>query len=348
MMMSLSSSQVTHSLEIFEVKPGHKVRLEVLKDLLPDAGTALFFGKLYKLDYIQLSKLLRSLFHTTVIDALLNEGDEHSHDLQNYIIDIVPDAELQSAGITAGQFTSPVAIGFLPELWEQLDVQIADSITKLVEALDGVLSTIQGKNGKMMFSTLYTLNKQRAGVLGAYKAQIKHPMVPNNLVVFDVSGSVNSGTVTAIVEEVVALAYKANASLAIVSDNTFLWDAGTFDADAVLEKAEYCGTHYETLSTLFDRDWATVITIADYDSAWTARDYLVKNCAGRIEQVLDISLVDRPTFLAECLGPLANAVRPLLVGNSGAVIGSRYHQPNPYSPDDEDEFDWDDEDDEDD
>ena len=323
--MTLRSDQVSDSLELFQLKPGTQVRMEVLRDLLPDASTALFFGKLYQLDYTQLSTLIRRLFNTSVIQALLNEGDEHSSELQSYIIDIVPDAELMSAGIVPAKFTSPTTHEFLPELWEMLEVEIADSIKGLVDSLDGVLSMVQGKYGTMLFSTLAHLNKQRQGVIGVYKAQIVHPMVPNNLVVFDVSGSMNASTVKRIVDEVVALAYKANASLAIVSDHTFLWDAGTFTSDLVLEKAEYSGTHYETLASVFNRDWATVITIADYDSGWTAKDYLSRHCTGRVQQVLDISLVNKPTFLAECVGMLADKVTPLLIGNSQHVLGyNRY------------------------
>lgn len=322
--MTLSSSQVSAQLELFEIKPGTKVRMEVLKDLLPDAQTALFFGKLYKLDYQQLSKLLTQLFRTTVVQALLAEGDQHSQDLQDYVITTVPAAELQQAGIVPAQFTNPVSHEFLPELWEQLEVEIADSIAKLVDALDGALTTVQGKYGAMFFGTLAKLNKQRQGVIGTYQAQIKHAHAPKNLVVFDVSGSMSEGTVKKIVEEVVALAYKANAALAIVSDHTFVWDPGTFSAEDVLAKAEYSGTHYETLASVFNEDWATVITIADYDSAWTAQDYLAKNCTGHVQQVLDISLVNRTTFLAECVGRLADKVTPLLVGSGRNVIGSNH------------------------
>lgn len=324
--MSLSSSQVDASLELFAVSPTVKVRMEVLRDLLPDPSTALFFGQIYKLDYSRLSALMRQLFQTTVIQALLNEGDQHSSELQDYIIDTVPDAELQSAGITPGQFTAPVSHEFLPELWEQLEVEVASSIQQLVDSLDGQLSLVQGKYGSMLFGTLAKLNKQRAGVIGTYAAQIKHKMVPNNLVVFDVSGSVSQPTAEKIIDEVVSLAYKANASLAIVSDETFIWDPGTFTRDDVMRKAKFGGTHYETLASVFDRDWATVITIADYDSAWTAREYLQNTCRGRIQQVLDISLVNRPTFLAECLGLLADEVKPLLVASSSNVLGSsRYY-----------------------
>ena len=323
--MSLSSSQVTSSLELFEIKPGVQVRMEVLKDLLPDANSALFFGKLYKLDYCQLSSLLSKLFRTSVIQTLLNEGDQHSTSLQDYIIDVVPEHELVAAGIVPASFTEDTTHEFLPELWDMLEVQIAESISKLVESLDGALNLVQGKNGTMLFSTLAKLNKQRQGVIGQYQAQIKHKPVQKNLVVFDVSGSVSRPTAQAIIDEVVALAYKANAALAIVSDRTFMWEPGTFASDDVMVKAEFNGTHYETLASVFNEDWATVITIADYDSSGGVPGYLRQHCTGRVQQVLDISLVNRPTFLSECIGQLADKVTPLLVGNSQYTLGSYRH-----------------------
>jgi hypothetical protein len=36
--------------------------------------------------------------------------------------------------------------------------------------------------------------------------------------------------------------------------------------------------------------------------------------------VLDVSLVGRPTFLAECVGQLADEVRPILTAAAGASL----------------------------
>lgn len=80
----------------------------------------------------------------------------------------------------------------------------------------------------------------------------------------------------------------------------------------MLDRAEYGGTRYETLAPLFNRDWGTVVTIADYDSANIAKS-VIGNCTGHIGTVLDISLVNRSTFLAECVGQLADKVQPLMV-----------------------------------
>ena len=112
-----------------------------------------------------------------------------------------------------------------------------------------------------------------------------------------------------------------------IAKDDLLKDAGMYEAIVVrsqtkiaadvLAKAEYWGTHYEQLVPLFEKDWGTVVTIADYDSAPYAKQAL-SGCVGKVGTVLDISLVNRPTFLAECVGQLADEVKPLLVG------------PNPY------------------
>jgi hypothetical protein len=107
--------------------------------------------------------------------------------------------------------------------------------------------------------------------------------------------------------------------MAIVSNTCTYWPAGTFSVADILDAAEYGGTQYEQLAGLFTRDWDTVITVADYDSSGQSKR-LISQCSGRIGQVLDISLVDRPTFLAECVGTLASSVKPLLVGTSRYVL----------------------------
>ena len=163
----------------------------------------------------------------------------------------------------------------------------------------------------MLFASMAKINRLRPTV-GVYGAHIRHAPVPEVLVVLDVSGSMTEETIEAIIGDVVAMSYNANASLAVVSNSAFLWAPGGYSVKAVLAKAEYGGTHYEQLKPLFDQSWGTVITIADYDSSPSAMKTLA-NCKGHIGQVLDISLVSRTTFLAECVGQLADEVRPLML-----------------------------------
>lgn len=324
-----SSPDVTASLTLIEVKPGKKFPLTVLKSLLPDVATILFFGKLYGLDYRQLSSLLYSV-HSTPLSQALAAGD-HSTDLQDYLIGgydedgnyvpgIIPPHE---QGDITFKGTPPPQGEILPEVWDSLEVQIANSIKEVADKLDTTLGLLPGKTGQMVFKTLAQVNARRP-IIGDYRASIKHAPQKRNLVVFDVSGSMSQHTVQTIVEDVVAMSYKADAALAIVSNTCTFWEAGAFSVDSILNKAEYGGTHYEKLVPLFEnQDWGTVITIADYDSSPSAKGALQARARGTIDQLLDISLVNQPTYLAECLGHLAKEVRPLLVAN-GSLTRSYY------------------------
>jgi hypothetical protein len=74
------------------------------------------------------------------------------------------------------------------------------------------------------------------------------------------------------------------------------------------------------LAPLFDgQDWDAVVTIADYDSSPAAAAVLAR-CSGKIGQLFDVSLVNRSTYLAECLSPLADEVRPLLIASNTAYL----------------------------
>ena len=305
--MSQSTSNSSNDMTLFEVKPGIYLSAGTLRRHLPTVELALFFAKVYQLDYTKLSQLLRMLFNTPVVQAL-TEGS-HSVELQDYLVETVPTeilAEMQ-------QFTSePMPSSeVLVQLWKSLEVEVAKSIQEVANKLAGTLHLLPSKEGDMLFASMAKINRLRPTV-GVYGAHIKHAPVPEVLVVLDVSGSMTEETIEAIIGDVVAMSYNANASLAVVSNSAFLWAPGGYSVKDVLAKAEYGGTHYEQLKPLFDQSWGTVITIADYDSSPSAKKTLA-NCKGHIGQVLDISLVSRTTFLAECVGQLADEVRPLML-----------------------------------
>lgn len=305
--MSQSTSNSSNDMTLFEVKPGIYLSAGTLRRHLPTVELALFFAKVYQLDYTKLGQLLRMLFDTPVVQAL-TEGS-HSVELQDYLVETVPTeilAEMQ-------QFTSePMPSSeVLVQLWKSLEVEVAKSIQEVANKLAGTLHLLPSKEGDMLFASMAKINRLRPTV-GVYGAHIKHAPVPEVLVVLDVSGSMTEETIEAIIGDVVAMSYNANASLAVVSNSAFLWAPGGYSVKDVLAKAEYGGTHYEQLKPLFDQSWGTVITIADYDSSPSAKKALA-NCKGHIGQVLDISLVSRTTFLAECVGQLADEVRPLML-----------------------------------
>lgn len=323
---TLTSSDLRTSLALVEVKPGLRFDVNTLRELLPDVETLLFFGKVYTLDAKQLGNLLHVVLDTDLTSALFNEGAEHSNDLQDYLLDgyydeqggwheaIISPAERGHVTLNADVPKGEI----LPEVWKQLEVEVARSILEVAAKLESVVHRLPGKHGTMMMKSMMKLNAKRP-TIGDFRATIHHNQVQENLLILDVSGSMNAQTIRRIIDDVVALSYEANAHMAIVSNTCTYWTPGSYSVDDVLAHCEYSGTHYEQLVPLFDRDWGTVITVADYDSSPAGKQAL-GHCTGRIDQVLDVSLVNRPTFLAECVGQLASAVKPILIGSSGHVL----------------------------
>lgn len=292
-----------------EVKPGLVFPTQLLREALPDIETTLFFGKLYKLDNVQLGDLLHLLHSSSVLSALLHEGGLHSTELQDYTVELGYEYLITSGEVSFSSAAPHAEV--LPEVWAALEIEIADSIQGVADKLKDVVGLLPGKQGQMLFKSLMVMNSKRP-VLGDHRAIIKHQHSAPNLVILDVSGSMTEETVRTIIDDVVALSWRADAHLAIVSDTSTVWEPGAFGTDVVLKAAQFRGTHYETLSQLLNQDWGVVITIADYDSSLSAKR-AVAQCTGKIELVLDISLVPQPTFLAECVGQLAAEVRPLLM-----------------------------------
>ena len=302
-------------LSLIQLK-GMKFHKSTLKDLLPDIETALFFGKVFELGKVDMNVLLGTLFNSDVLTALTQESTMHSMDLQDYVVELGYENLIELGEIAFAPVIPHAEI--LPAMWEMAHVDVAQSIKDVAAKLKDVVSAMPGKQGQMMFQSMMKLNTKRP-VIGDYRASIKHARQSKNLVILDVSGSMSAHTVQTIIDDVVALSWEANASLAIVSNTSTIWQPGEYDSQVVLAASEFSGTHYETLSALLDEDWGVVVTIADYDSSLSAKTALAK-CKGTIELVLDISLVDQPTFLAECVGQRALEVRPLLVGNSSYVL----------------------------
>ena len=308
----MKTSDIARSVDLYELKPGHMIPVKLLAELLPNTEAALFFAKVYGFNYAKISNLLYQLFKTDVMEALMSGA--HSTELQDFIVDICEEGNLVDAEPDFVATKPPAEV--LPEVWKMAEVEIAKSIKEVAAKLSSTLHLMPSKQGKMVFKSMMQLNAQRP-TLGVHKAAIAHEAVPDALVILDVSGSVSQPTVKAIIDEVVSMSYEANATLAIVSSNCFWWEPGTYNVPDVLAKAQYGGTQYETLAPLFkDRDWGTVVTIADYDSSMSSMRYLKNNCNSKVGTVLDISLVNRPSFLAECIAQFADKLQPLLIGQS--------------------------------
>jgi hypothetical protein len=302
-------------MSIIQLK-GMKLHVSTLRTMLPDIETALFFGKVFELDNGELNELLATLFQSNVLAALTQETTMHSMDLQDYIVELGYENLIECGEIAFAPVIPHSEI--LPAMWDMAQVDVAKSIKDVAEKLKDVVSAMPGKHGQMMFKSMMKMNARRP-IIGDYRASIQHARQARNLVILDVSGSMSQHTVQTIIDDVVALSWEANASLAIVSNTATIWNPGEYDSQVVLKAAEFGGTHYETLAALLEQDWGVVVTIADYDSSRDAKAALAK-CKGTIELVLDISLVNTPTYLAECVGQRALETRPLLVGNSTAVL----------------------------
>ena len=324
---TISSSELKQSLQVIEVKPGKRFSVATLRSLLPDVETLLFFAKVYGLDAGQLGALLGTVLKTDLANALFNEAGEHSSDLQDYLLDGYEDEygdwhePIISPAMAGELVLSPeVPHGeILPQTWEQLEVDIATSIKEVAAKLESVVDKLPGKQGELVFKTMMKMNARRP-TLGVHQAQVVHAPQKQNLVVLDASGSMSESTIAAIIDDVVALSYKADAAMAVVSNTTTFWEPGSYDVDTVLFHCEYGGTHYETLADLLNRDWGTVICVADYDSSYAAKRHIRTECHGNIDLVLDVSLVNQPTFLAECVGQRAAEVRPILMATSAWAL----------------------------
>lgn len=299
-------------LSILELRSDLQFPVGMLKSMLPDVETALFFAQVYRLNAHELGVLLSRLFNSPVITALTAEGGMHSNMLQDYLVDIGYEAEIQSGEILLGEKQPKGEI--LPELWKSAEVEVAKSIQQVAEKLKDIVTKLPGKHGEMVFRSMQVMNSKRP-TIGDHRAHIHHQPAPPNLVILDVSGSMSEETIQTIVEDVVALSWEADAHLAIVSNTCTHWAPGEYTVEAVLNAAEYGGTHYEELVPLFeDQDWGVVITIADYDSSFGAKP-AIGAANGHIEMLMDISLVSMPTFLAECVGQLADEAKPLMIAD---------------------------------
>ena len=216
--------------DLFWLDEKRAVQWAALKKWLPDLKTALFFAKAYKLPVEKLSDLVFTLFNTPLFDEL--KTGVHSTDLQDYLVELFPDVIHIQEDVTFSTEEAAPDDAFL-QLIENAAVEIATSIQEVADSLGKVLHGLPGKSGEMVFENLAKLNVQRMS-LGKFSAGIRHKPVAKTLVIFDVSGSMTKNTVTKIADAVVSMSYEVNASLAIVSYDTFVWNAGRFSTQEVL------------------------------------------------------------------------------------------------------------------
>ena len=298
-------------MKLIEVTKGKRFPQKWLEKALTEVKTALFFAKTYELSPQETAQLLLLLFPDMPgLQALAGEAGLHSSELQDYLIEAGYDELVVEGRISVEEKVPDAPI--LPALWELAEVEIAKSIKDVITKLGDAVALMPGKEANLMFESMAQLNKRRPTV-GDFGARLQFKGGKPNAVVVDASGSVSRRTLSAYVEEVVGLAYKANAHLIVVSDTATIWGPGEFSVASVMEAAEFGGTRYETLIPLFrGRDWGVVLTVADYDSYW-AVEHMFADLNGHVDLVLDISIEDRPTYLSQCIGRIADEVRPLMI-----------------------------------
>lgn len=319
-------TKTTSSLELnemFQVNPTLVFDPEFLLHALPDVDHALFFAQLYDLTAKQTGELLGMLFPENPIVGELLEGD-HSVTLQmDPDEDAGPDPDMSLYQVTydlAGVLQRVPDSEVLVQLYEAQKIVVAQSIQDVADVIGNHLGSMPKHEGRMTFQFMRKLNMKR-NTFTQYSALVDHRNDERKLkicIVLDDSGSMSEPTIRTITPDVVALSYAVNATLVQVSSTARMHTPGRFNVDDILSVAEYAGTSYETLKPVFDEDWDLVICIADYDSYGVAKSVLAK-CKGRIGTVLDVSLVNRQTYLSECLGQLADEVRPILM--------APYHNP---------------------
>lgn len=303
------------SLELIQIKPGCVWQVDQLRRILKSPKWVVRFGALKQLDAAQLGTLLRLLFpDSDLVSALSMETGTHSGHLQSYIVSLGYENLLFDGTkfYEDDPFENDRDTTLLAELVEKFEVKVADDLSDVLDTLDDSLQHMPGKQGRLEIKSLMKADRRNRKKLGVAEIGVSHRHQRENLVIFDDSASMGRNTCTRIAGAVKRLTMQANAHLVLVSNTARHWRPGEFTTAAVDLEGEFGGTHYETLAPLMDQHWGVVVTIADYDSSWSAKEVL-KERSGSIDTLLDISLVDRPTYLAECLNPLAREVRPLLI-----------------------------------
>jgi len=297
-------------IDLVDVKAGVVFPLSTLKKILDTNRRLATFAAHFQLDQYELGSLLRLVRPgVTMVQFLSDSAAFHSMELQTYIVGLGFEHDIR-----AGEIDAPDEVGddeLLVELFEQFRVKVATQIDDFAVEMDAALKSAKPKKAKKVLRRMRKLHKTVTKI-GLEELVIERYGQEPVLVILDVSASMGEPLIEAIVEPVVAMAVEADAYLAIVSNTTTWWRPGEFSVASVLAAAEFQGTKYETLKVLLDKDWSTVVTVADYDSSMGAK-HAIADCTGKIGQVLDISVVECPTFLSECVGQLAGEVRPLMV-----------------------------------
>lgn len=296
---------------------------------------AMFLVKLLGDEIIDKAACLGRIFNAlnlgSVADAISAGG--HSTELQTWLEEAglaipVPDEEtVVDDGAGPQDFDADDDLDTLVDLVNTALVKLPASLKELS---DGLFLEVLSKQptGQAHYVLDHVMQVSKFGQIGTVKTQLEYEVDTNAVLVVDCSGSMGMALGQAIAEPVVRLANDLKCDLILVSTNAVKFPAGTFTVDTVLDNWQNGWTYYNQLIPFFrdiTQSYDAIVTIADYDSHAEHKSQIARECAARAQVLYDINVqytTDydgniRTSFLAECLGQLADRVVPVFVGAPG-------------------------------
>lgn len=317
-------------------KPEKFIGAAILASFVKTPKDAMFLVKMLG-DQVEnpaatLGRVFQALDLGTVADYIAAGG--HSATLQQWWDDIgisipVPDEE------------EVIDDGAVQDVFDEddYDVQtlydmVNTSLVKLPQSIrelgDGLFIEVLSKlpAGDAYYTLDHVMQLSKFGTYGTMKEQIEYEQDTVACVVLDDSGSMGRPLGQAIVGAAVNLADSLKCDLILVSSYAYRFPAGTFNTDSVMARWENGWTFYNQLIPYFrdiSQSYDVVVTIADYDSVPSHKEQILRACSARIQVLYDICVQYtedgngniRTSYLAECLGQLADRVVPVFVGAPG-------------------------------
>lgn len=283
----------------------------------------------------KLGVIFNALNLGTVADALSEGG--HSTELQTWLKEQGIEIPVEQFGedIVDNGSDEHVADDDLDTLIDLVNNALVKLPATLQELSDGlfidVLAQLPTDKAEYVLDHLMQLSK--FGQIGTVKQGLEYQQAARAVVILDDSGSMGTDLGRAIVEPVVRLADSLQCDLILVSSTARRFPAGTFGVATVMQAWENRYTWYNQLIPFFrdvSQSYDIAITIADYDSHSEHKTQIRRECKARIQTVYDVNVQFRQqldgslstTYLAECLGQLADRVVPVFVGAKGLNYSS--------------------------
>ena len=284
-----------------------------------------------------LGRIFSALDLGEVADAISAGG--HSSTLQTWLeeegltIPVLDDEVVVDEGKDQQDFEDDTDLDTLLDLVNNALVKLPESIRALGE---GLFLEVLSKQpaGQASYTLDHVMQVSKFGQIGTVKTQMEYEQDTNAVVVADCSGSMGLALGRAIAEPIVRLANSLKCDLILVSSEAKRFPAGTFDVQTILDNWQNGWTFYNQLIPHFrdiTQSYDVIVTIADYDSHIEHLREINSKCAARAQVLYDINVQYtededgnvKTSFLAECLGQLADRVVPVFVGARGMDYSNR-------------------------